>query len=722
MFVLLNEKVINRMKIPELLRIRFFIIALCCLGALGICMQNTIYAQTYRVERFQDGRPLRQGKFLISAGWSFLGLGYSIDPLGIARNPASEPVPEDPSLGVAGISGSFGVVPFLDAGLEISGGFGGPSFAGWLKSSLLPYDSPWQIAVQTTLGNAWSEKRVPVEDMNRPLRLVRSSLLTTNVSLPMSYDFDNTWTIMFVPQVALTGYRAGVGFDSIAPNGLNVSTLAETNASGWFYGFSIGAKAIRPSPEWWQYLLPVPFWASGSMMLSFMWHQSGSVSASLGYQHLFPSFGTLLATVTQEEMDNLQHERKQKDSIVALQKQQLDAERSRSGRALSAEILTIKGIYDDGKEESNPTLQIEEFAAHEIRPLLAAVYFEHNSFVIPTRYKRLRTADRMSFSVENIAHLRLVEMYRNILNIIGKRMTEKPDARITLTGYTSGLGEELTNLSLAERRANAVVDYLADVWKIATNRITVVKGEMQSIRMNTDTAALRRVEIRSDDPDILRPVEINDMHRTIAPSTLVFGLDIASGVGVKQWTIELSQVDGNEVRTLKIDNGSRSNTSEYRWNILENPASAPNSAENVVARLEVTDLTNRVAESSLALVPVRYVALQSKRGVGSLTKDVQVEVQYRWLFGQDKQSGIEVSEIPVPAPSTRENTSLKVITPPNMTVGQVAALNDALKEKSLQMMTVRSAQVQRFGLSSPEERIYANIFTFEYHMPISARQ
>lgn len=709
------------MKIQILLGVRFVVVLFFLLSMPGVFLQH-ICAQTYRVERFQDGRPLRQGKFLISAGWSLLGMGYSVDPLGIALNPSAEPIPQDPSLGLVGLSGSFGIAPFLDAGVEINGGFGGPSFAGWLKSSLLPYDSPWQIALQTTLGSAWSEIRVPVEDMNRPFRLIRSSLVTANISLPMSYDIDYAWTIMFVPQVALTSYRAGVGFDSTAPNGLNVSTLAETHASGWFYGFSIGAKAVRPSPEWWQYLLPVPFWASGSMMLSLMWHQTGTVSASLGYQHLFPSFGTLLATVTQEEMDNLQHERKQKDSIVALQKQLLEAERSRSGRALSAEILTIKGIYDDGKEEFNPTVKVEEFATHEIRPLLASVYFEHNSFVIPSRYKRLRSSDRMSFSVENVAHLRLVEMYRNILNIIGKRMTEKPEARITLTGYTSGVGDESTNLTLAERRSNAVVDYLADVWKIATNRIAIVNGERQSIRMDTDTAALRRVEIRSDDPDILRPVETNQVQRAIAPAVLVFGLDIASGVGVKQWAMELSQVEGNEVRTLKIDNGSRANTSEYRWNILENPSSTPSSAENIVARLEVTDLTNRVAESSLALVPVRYTALQSKRGTGLFTHDAQVEVHYRWLFGKDRQSGIESSEIPLPVPGTSENASLAVITPANLTTGQIVALNDVLKEKSLQAMKIRSTQPTRLSPSTPEERIYANIFTFEYHLPLSTKQ
>ncbi|MCU0424776.1 MAG: OmpA family protein [Candidatus Kapabacteria bacterium] len=690
---------------------------------LFFALLSPAVAQTYRVERFQDGRPLRQGKFLISAGWSFLGMGYSVNPLGVAQNPPTEPIPEDPSSGVAGISGSFGVAPFMDIGLEIGGGFGGPSFAGWLKSSLLPYSSPFQVALHTTFGNSWAELRVPVDDPVRTSRLIRSSLFVSNFSVPISYDLDSSWTLMVSPHLAFAGYRAGVGFDSIAPNGLNVSTLAETQASGWFYGFSIGAKVVRPSPEWWQYLLPVPFWASGSMMLSFMWNQGTLRSVSLGYQHLFPSFGTLLTTVTQDEMDNIEHERRQKDSLVALQKQQLELERSRTGRALSAEILTIKGVYENGKEELNPTLNIEETSVRESRPLLASVYFEHNSFVIPTRYKRLRSADRMSFSIENVAHLRLVEVYRNILNIVGKRMNDKPEARLVLTGFTSGIGEEANNRALAERRATAILDYLADVWKISTSRITITLGEAQTFGRNTDTASFRRVDLRSDDADILGNIDLAQTQRTITPTIIDFGLDIASGIGVKQWTMELSQVEGNEVRTLKMDNGTRSNTAQYRWNITENPSSVPSSAENIVARLEVTDITNRTAESSLALIPVQYMSLAAKRSKGK--PDERIDVQYRWLFGQDAERGIESNQLPVLPSVPSDNAKFVIITPATATNAQIQALNDALKEQfkeqSLRTASVRNAPQQKNIITTPEERIYGNLYKFEYYVPFAVK-
>ena len=677
-----------------------------------------LQAQTYRAERFQDGRPLRQGKFLIGAGWSFLGIGYSVDPIGLEKNPPLAPTPQDPSFGLLTLSGSFGVAKEVDLGLELSGTLGGPSFSFFGKWGFMPYSSPFQIALQPTIGYSVAEIRPSLSDSVRSNRLIRSNLTIIDVALPMSYDLDKEWTLMLVPHIMTSGYKASVGWDTTAPNGLRVETLAQTEAGGLFYGFSIGAKVVRPAPEWWQYLLPVPFLASSSMLLSFNWHQSGALSLSLGYQVLFPSFGTLLTTVTQDEMDNIESERRQKDSVVSLQKQQLELERTRSARALSAEITKVSSIGENGKEELNPTLRIEEFAAVEHRPLLASVFFEHNSSVIPARYRRLRSADRMSFNVDNVANVRLVEMYRNILNIVGKRLSDKPDARLTLIGYTSGIGEEMNNRTLAERRANAVLEYLVDVWKIAPSRISVTLGLEQNVL--ADTTSIRRVELRSTDPDILRDVESNAVQRTVTPSAISFGLDIAAGVGVKQWTIELTQVDEREVRTLKLDNGTRSNLTEYRWNIAENPASIPSSPENVVARLEVTDITNRVAESSLALVPVDYLTIEKKRR--SAKTDTMIEVYYRWLFGENGKSVLNMEALTALKAASKADAALTITSQTNLSAAQEQSLQDAVRSTMALSVQLQQAKQTLSAQATPEERIYAQSFKFEYRTPQSAKQ
>ena len=683
-------------------------------------IQGTLPAQTYRSERFQDGRSLRQGKFLISAGWSALGLGYDISPLGIAMNPSAAPTPNNPSDGLLGLSGSFGIAPVVDIGVEVCGTLGGPSLALWGKAGLLPYSSPWQIAVQPTIGYSWGERRVNVIDVLQPSRLVRGNLFVIDVAIPISYDLDSTWTLMLTPHVMTTAYNVGVGSDTIAPNGLRVSTLTETKAGGLFYGITIGAKAVRTAPEWWKFLLQVPFLASGSFQISLNWHQDGTPSYSFGYQHLFPSFGTLLTTVTQEEMVGIESDRRQKDSIVALQKRQLELERTRSARALSAEIVKVSTRSDSGREELNPTLNIEEFAATERRPLLATVFFEHNSFVLPARYKRIRPADRTSFRLENVAHLRMVEMYRNILNIIGKRLTDKPEAQLTLIGYTSGIAEEAHNRALAERRAGAVAEYLADVWKISPARLTVLAASTADTLLSTDTAGIRRVEIRSADPDILRDIESNDVQRVVLPQTIVFGLDIAAGVGVKQWNIELTQLDGTEVRTLKMDNSTRSDLTEYVWNITENPASMPNSSENIVARLEVTDVTNRVAESALALIPVEYLSLEKKRRSGQI--DVAVETDYYWLFGQNGASPLKDETLKALAREEKKRSSLTVTTQNILSETQLQLLGESLQKNALTFAPLRLRKAALPAQSTPEERIYARAVKFEYRTPEKMKQ
>lgn len=679
--------------------------------------------QTYRSERFQDGRPLRQGKFLIGAGWSLFGVGYSVDPLGVEQNPPLIPRPENPSDGLLSLSAGFGVAKEVDLGLELSGTRGGPSVAFWGKWGILPYSSPFQIALQPTVSYSVAELRIPVENTPRPERLVRSNLFVIDVSVPISYDLDKEWTLIVAPRIMTSSYTASVGWDTVAPNGLRVATLAQTEAGGLFYGFTIGAKVVRPSPEWWQYLVPVPFLASGSMQLSFNWHRSGVMAVSLGYQNLFPSFGTLLTTVTQDEMDNIENERRQKDSLVVLQKQQLDLERTRSARALSAEITKVSSVGAGGKEELNPTLRIEEFAATERRPLLGSVFFEHNSFVLPARYRRLRSADRMSFSVENVAHLRLVEMYRNILNIVGKRLTDKPDARLTLTGYALGAGEEAANRSLAERRANAVMDYLVEVWKIAPARISVAMGAPSA--PSADTAHARRVELRSTDPDILRDVESNAVQRTVSPSVVAFGLDIAAGVGLKQWTLELTQLDGTEIRTLKLDKGTRSSLTQYLWNITENTSTVPNSSENIVARLEVTDITNRVAESSLALLPVDYLSVEKKSRAAQT--DTTVEVSYHWLFGEDGASALNTDALRLLKSASKASSILTVTPQTALSSIQEEAVREAMRGMAFapfqiqQAKTALAAQANATN-TTPEERVYAHCSKFEYRTPRAAKQ
>ena len=626
--------------------LRFALLCMC----LGVSLAVQLSAQIYRPERWQDGRPLRQGKFLLGAGWNIGGFGFTPDLAEIAATPPKIPSLGSPAVGAYSIGGFVGVASNLDLGLEIGGTRGGWAYNFSAKYAFLPYTSPFQVALLLGIGLCPVEIRFGENEFDNtvdslfirpstPLQsyYIRSNLTTYDLSIPLSIDTSPELTWLLAPRVAFGDYFAGVGTEGTAPNGLSTVSLTQTSTSAWFYGFTVGAKVVRESPQWWQYLLPVPFLASGAMQMSFTWARGSFYEVSLSYQHLFPSFGTLLTTVTQEEMNNIEQDRRQKDSILAAQKEQIELGRTRLGRALSAEIVSVKGTDERGNTIDNPTLRVEEFEAETSVALLPYIFFEHNSFVLPSRYRRIRAADRASFTIEHFARLRPTDMYRNILNILGKRLQDASTATLTLTGTTSGLGEEAGNTALAERRARAVQDYLVDVWKISPQRFTV------QTRVKSDTAGIggevadtRRVEITASEPSICADLTTQDAMPLVTPERLTFGFDIAAGAGLKQWNLELTQLEGTEVKTLKLEAGTDANINKYIWNINETRASVPLSGENVVARLEITDLTNRVAESALALVPVDYISLPQKRRTART--DTKITALQRWVFGFEQEN------------------------------------------------------------------------------------
>jgi flagellar motor protein MotB len=713
------------------IRLHQFLCGVAGIIATTFICTSTLFSQTYRPERWQDGRPLRQGKFLIGAGWGYNGIGYRNTPDALKANPPEEPKLENPSAGTYTVAGSVGIAPMLDVGIELGGTFGGSTLTLFSKYAFLPYSSPLQAALLLSVG--YSALKVQssgtgidslVDILLRrpslpdPNFLLRAELFTIDVSAPVSYDISPEWTLIAAPRLMWTSYASGVGASTTLPNGLMSELLTQSDARGWLYGFTIGAKAVRESPQWWQYLVPVPFLASGCMQMSFTWQGSRLNSFTLSYQHLFPSFGTLLTTVTQEEMDNIESDRRQKDSILAMQKQQIELERSRFGRALSAEIVSMKGTDEKGTIVENPTLRVEEFEAKESLPLLSMVFFEQNSSVIPARYRRLRSSDRMSFTMEHFARLKPTDMYRNLLNIVGKRMNAVSSATLTLTGVTSGFAEEGGNMTLAERRARAVMEYLVDVWKLSPQRFTIqTRAKQDTTGLVGELADNRRVELHSDNAlEILADVETQEVARRTTPEQLTFGFDIAAGAGLKQWNLELTQLDGTEVRTLKLEAGIDASINKYTWNIGETRASVPLSGENIVARLEITDLTNRVAESALALLPVEYISLEQKHR--SSRTDTKLTLVQRWIFGKERDTdtadSLAIAEIRRLVPM---GSSIVIHT--NLSAEKRNLLGEKLRTP---IQSPRAIQVSSLATVLPEERMYARCVGIEVRTPISVRQ
>ena len=141
--------------------------------------------------------------------------------------------------------------------------------------------------------------------------------------------------------------------------------------------------------------------------------------------------------------------------------------------------------------------------------MLGHIYFTDGSSEIPPQY--VRFAGRGETTDFDPQQLRgTLEKYYHVLNIVGKRLTDNPEATITLVGCNANTGTERGNTTLSTQRAEAVSNYLQQVWNIAPERMAIEARNLpetpSASRLKEGQEENRRVEIRSTDPAILSPI------------------------------------------------------------------------------------------------------------------------------------------------------------------------------------------------------------------------
>ncbi len=283
---------------------------------------------------------------------------------------------------------------------------------------------------------------------------------------------------------------------------------------------------------------------------------------------------------------------------------------------VSVKLTNIVGVTENGKEVENPTVRVEQFQATNTVQLLNYVFFNDGSSVFPARYRRIGMADREGFRMQSLAQLKPIDVYYNVLNILGRRMQDNPQTKITLIGCNSNTGAEKGNRKLSRQRAEAVGDYLQDIWKIAATRIAIKDRDLPELPSTTDTPAgqaeNRRVEIIPDSPVLLQPMTFETTFRTVTPPALKMDVDISAGAGLKQWSLEFSQFEGRESKSLKSTEGGSDYPKQFVWNIDEDQARIPNASGTVDIKLDITDINNRNSDAPLVAIPIQVITLDDK--------------------------------------------------------------------------------------------------------------
>ncbi len=171
-------------------------------------------------------------------------------------------------------------------------------------------------------------------------------------------------------------------------------------------------------------------------------------------------------------------------------------------------------------------LLMEEVLTWDLYPLLNYVFFDQGESDIPGRYILFDDPSQTEYFTDTTIAGGTLDKYYHLLNIVGYRMKKYPDSKIELVGCNDDRTEPEKKEGLSKNRAQNVYDYLKNIWQIDESRMKLSYRDMPKHPSNPkDTLGReenRRVEILTDEWEILKPVFEKDATRFPQPETMKY--------------------------------------------------------------------------------------------------------------------------------------------------------------------------------------------------------
>lgn len=291
-----------------------------------------------------------------------------------------------------------------------------------------------------------------------------------------------------------------------------------------------------------------------------------------------------------------------------------------SDRVIAEPLLRATAITptpdDDAVEEPLTKITIEEFPSDKIHSLLNYIFFDENSAYVPLRYKQLSSnKDTKDFVPERLVNRETLEVYYDVLNVIGYRMQQSTKGTITITGCNAQTGFEAQNSEIAFRRAQAVQQYLSAVWHIPATRILVEARDLPEKPSKQGDAngdqENRRVELYAS-WDIMKPVVLTDTLRDAAPAVVRLRPQILDTTGVLRWRVFIEQ--SGKVLKRWAGTGNSSLPHYLDWYISKKQSVVPLDTSVVICQLEVVyKYQSKPVSSRLLTIPIERVSIAEKR-------------------------------------------------------------------------------------------------------------
>ncbi len=255
----------------------------------------------------------------------------------------------------------------------------------------------------------------------------------------------------------------------------------------------------------------------------------------------------------------------------------------------------------------NPTeITIEDLTIIDSSPLLNYIFFDTGQTTIPDRYKLLGSqAETKTFDEKTLQET--ITKYYNLLNIIGKRLSDNAEAKIELVGCISDRDEEKNNISLSQARAENVRSYFRYIWNIAPDRIKVSARKLPELPSTSSVEEGRlenqRVEIHSDSPQILDSIISRFTFEVADFNEIKIQADIKIGYDLRDWNIEITG-DG---KRLKLIEGMGNDVSDYSFSLVDYGLSNISAIKNISTTATMTDITGQTLKTQPATTSIKYI-------------------------------------------------------------------------------------------------------------------
>lgn len=306
---------------------------------------------------------------------------------------------------------------------------------------------------------------------------------------------------------------------------------------------------------------------------------------------------------------------------------------------LTSQPVSIKVIQTKASLLSAPAgpagVTIEEIRTIDSSPMLGHFYFAKGAREIQPQYIRFSTPGETAGFDEKKFTATLDKYYQG-LNVIGKRLTDNPEAKITLVGCNDNAGKEKGNKKLSTQRAESVRDYLQTIWNIAPDRMTItalnLPSKPSSVKSKEGQAENRRVEIISTDPTILAPIRSTYLSTRIDTPSLTLRPDIVSPYGIASWTVTAANNSG----TLANLTGKGAPAKEINIPLESRDLKALATGGDITVKIVLLD--NKGQTIALSPEPIKVTFVQTNQRLAEKQGQVVQEKYALILFDFNKDT------------------------------------------------------------------------------------